>query len=110
VAWLGVAAFLSAGVAVVVSVAAIDLARSAAVRARYEKVEVGMTGKQVDFLMEGGRRLMAVAVNSEVVETEMWYFEDYIITVEFLDGVVSGKSIERVPRSWMERLKALWPF
>jgi hypothetical protein len=113
VAWLGVAAFVSVGVAGVVSVAGINLARSAAVRARYEKVEVGMTGEQVDVLLEGGRPLIPDFYEDGGGVCEHWDFSDYIITVVFAGGpgdVVSGKSIEPVPRSWLERLKALWPF
>ena len=120
VAWLAAAAVGSVALAVVVSLAGISLARSAAVRAKYEKVEVGMTLEQVEVILGEaggdpgsqagqltGGLIACASLNSETV---FWDFEDYAISVEFSWGVVREKAIQRAPRSWLERLKALWPF
>jgi hypothetical protein len=119
VAWLGLAAFVSVGVAVAVSLTAISLSRSAAIRSRYEKVEVGMTREQVEGILgeEGGDPASQaghlgglLAYGSWNSWTVFWYFDEYAISVEFYDGVVREKSIRRAPRTLLDRLKALWPF
>jgi hypothetical protein len=121
VAWLAAAAVGSVALAMVVSLAAISLARSAAVRPKYEKVEVGMTEEQVVGLL--GEPLLTSGfasgppslVYQQRSLTMTWFFDDYTINIYFsgdLDEapLVREKSIEPVPRTWLDRVKALRPF
>jgi hypothetical protein len=106
VAWLAAAAVASLVLAVVVSLVGLGLSRSAAVQARYDKVEVGVTTiREVD-LLDPSMVSVSCPLGSR---TMSWTFDRYVITVEFDDdGVVRGKAIRPRSRHFAERVKSLW--
>jgi hypothetical protein len=118
VAWLAAAAVGSLALAAVVSLAALSTSASRAVRAKYDRIAVGMTEGEVEALLgysddhhlghAGCLGVSLLSYRPSDTWTKYWSFDDYIVTVEFHQGVVGKKSIKPVPRTWLERLKALW--
>jgi hypothetical protein len=112
VAWLTAAVVVSLALGLMVSVGGRSLARSTAIRANYDRIEVGTTTVlQVDLLDPS-----MVSCSSPVgSRTTTWTFENWVVTVEFDDdGVVRGKSMRPRSRPFAERveslLETLWPF
>jgi hypothetical protein len=112
VAWLAAAAVGSLALAVVVSLVSLSMSRSAVVRANYDRVEAGMTREQVGSLLEDAEchGVGGFGHTGGSLEWLTWSCDDLRITAHFSNGVVSEKTIEPVPRTWLDRLKALWPF
>ena len=91
---------------------------SAAVRARFDQIEDGMTEQQVEGLLGGPRgvydstksysTITAVGTGSGRSHLSWWYFPDCAMEVGFdEDGRVSGKGIEALKYAIAEQVEGL---